>query len=248
MPSAPARSCAGGQTAILACWPASGKFRPHRGEQGGSASRQHGLTRPGGGLAHRRAAINFVAHRGDASLGRTLGASWLTAPWRGSAPGPRLRMGASRSSVALAGRGSAAAIPAARFRTGSARTVRRPAATPKFRRASARLRPYALASGLIAGGVLDQSTFRAARRQWASPPRLRLAGGGRGSPMLGGSGGSALRRPPGRSRKQPRFGYGRRSLLSFLTGRRVGGRWLASKRVGSRSGVWLIGRPTGGTR
>jgi hypothetical protein len=64
--------------------------------------------------------------------------------------------------------------------------------------------------------------------------------------MLGGSGRSPLRGPRARIGKQPRFGYGRRSLLSFLTGRRVGGRWLARKRVGSRSGVWAIGKRTGG--
>jgi hypothetical protein len=66
--------------------------------------------------------------------------------------------------------------------------------------------------------------------------------------MLGGSGRSPLRGPIPRIGKQPRFGYGRRSLLSFLTGRRVGGSWLARKRVGSRSGVWLIGKRTGGLR
>jgi hypothetical protein len=66
--------------------------------------------------------------------------------------------------------------------------------------------------------------------------------------MLGGSGRSPLRGPSLRIGKQPRFGYGRRSLLSFLTGRRVGGSWLARKRVGSRSGTWLIGKRTGGLR
>jgi hypothetical protein len=66
--------------------------------------------------------------------------------------------------------------------------------------------------------------------------------------MLGGSGGSALRRPAIRIGKRPRFGYGRRSVLSFLTGRHIGGRWLARQRAGSRSGVWLIGKRTGGLR
>jgi hypothetical protein len=65
--------------------------------------------------------------------------------------------------------------------------------------------------------------------------------------MLGGSGRSPLRGPMPRIGKQPRFGYGRRSLLSFLTGRRVGGSWLARKRAGSRSGGSLIGKWTGGT-
>jgi hypothetical protein len=66
--------------------------------------------------------------------------------------------------------------------------------------------------------------------------------------MLGGTGRSPLRGPSSRIGKQPRFGYGKRSPLSFLAGRRVGGRWLARKRVGGRSGVWLIGKRTGGLR
>jgi rod shape-determining protein MreD len=223
---------------------ASGQFRPHGGELGGSAARLHGLARPGPG---RGARINFSAHRGDASIGRSLGSSWLSMPRR-SAPGPRLRMGASRSALSMPGRTAlATAVPTVQFRSSVSPLARRPVATPKFRRRSILLRPSALTTGLVAGGVLDQSTFRA-RRAGASLPRLRLAGGRRGAGMLGGSGRSPLRRPPVRSRKQPRFGYGQRSVLSFLTGRHIGGRWLASKRVGSRSGVWLIGRRAGGAR
>jgi rod shape-determining protein MreD len=226
---------------------ASGHFRPHPGDVGGSAARQHGLARPGTGQARGRATINFGGHRGDGSVGQSLGTRWLTGPSRGGASGPQLRMGARRSSVAVSGRiATAAAVPTVHFGARSARTVRRPVAVPKFRRQSARFRTSGLATGLVSGGVLDQSAFRAARRR-AGSPRLRLAGHGRAL-MLGGSGGSLLRRPPGRIRRQPRFGYGRRSLLSFLTGRRIGGHWLASKRVGSRSGVWLIGRRTGGLR
>jgi hypothetical protein len=70
--------------------------------------------------------------------------------------------------------------------------------------------------------------------------------------MLGGSGRPLLARPPGRARKQPRFSYGKRSPLSVLSGnrvgRRLGGRWLARRHAGGRSGVWLLGRRTGGPR
>jgi hypothetical protein len=95
--------------------------------------------------------------------------------------------------------------------------------------------------------VLNASMFRAVRRG-AGAPRLRLASRGRATGMLGGSPGSALRRPPRLVRKQPRFGYGKRSLLSFPAVKRIGGRWLARNRAGSRSGTWLIGKRTGGVR
>jgi rod shape-determining protein MreD len=254
----------------------TGRFRPHGGEISGSAARQHappglGLTRArinfgahqGAGRAGRqpgtgwlrqpvsrpgfgftRARINFGAHQGTGSSGRRPGGSWLSRP--GSRPGPRLRMGASRSASSLAGRGLSAGVPKVQFRTAAPRVARRTAAAPKFRRRS-RLRPSGLTSGLVAGGVLDNTTFRAHRRS-VGLPRLRLAGRRNGGGTLGGSARSALRRPPARSRRQPQFGYGRRSLLSFLTGRRIGGRWLAGKRVGSRSGVWVISRRTGGAR
>ena len=221
----------------------SGRFRPHAGEMSASATRQHALT----GLRLTRAKINFRAHRGDASLGPRLGRSWLKTPARSSATGLRLRTGTSRSALAPAARPRPAApVPRLHFRSSSRPVVRRPVAAPKFRRGS-RLRPSGLTTGLVAGGVLDQSTFRA-RRRFTGSPRLRLASRGPGAGMLGGSGRSPLRRPPARSRRQPRFSYGRRSLLSVLSGRRIGGRWLARTRVGSRSGVWLIGRRTGGTR
>jgi rod shape-determining protein MreD len=139
-----------------------------------------------------------------------------------------------------------AATPKFRGSGSSRPVVRRPAAAPKFRRGF-RHRSSGLTTGLVAGGVLDHSTFRAYRRS-VGLPQLRLAGRSHGAGMLGGSGRSPLRRPPPRPRLQPRFGYGRRSVLSFLTGRRIGGRWLARKRVGSRSGVWLLGRRTGGVR
>jgi rod shape-determining protein MreD len=238
-------------------------FGAHRGA--GIAGRRAGaswlsrpVSRPGLGLT--RARINFGAHQGPWSAGRRPGGSWLSRPaggvggrpggsWLsrpGSRPGPRLRMGASRSAFSLAGRGLSAGVPKVQFRTAAPRVARRAAAAPKFRRGS-RLRPSGLTTGLVAGGVLDNTTFRAHRRS-VGLPRLRLAGRRNGGGTLGGSARSALRRPPARSRRQPQFGYGRRSLLSFLTGRRIGGRWLASKRVGSRSGVWVISRRTGGAR
>ncbi len=243
-----------------------GKFR-YRGEPGGSAARQPAPA----GLSPSRLRINFGAHRGDGSIASRRGTSWLTRPaQRRRVATLRLRVGASRSALAPSGRAPARSVPTLHFRTAPARATHRPVATPKFRRRSrppvARraaaaptfrrrsglLRPSALTSGLVAGGVLDQTTFRA-RRTALGPPRLRLAGSRRGLGMLGGTGRSALRRPPARARKQPRFGYGHRSLLLFLTrwrlgGRGTSGRWLSRTRVGRRSGVWLIGRGTGGVR
>lgn len=258
-----------------------GKFR-YRGELGGSAAIQHAPP----GLAPSRLRINFGPRRGDGGIATWRGTSWLTRPGRRRVATPRLRTGVSRSALAPSGRAtSVRSVPTLHFRTTSAPIARRPAATPKFRhrspapiarraaaapkfgRRSRLLRPSALTTGLVGGGALDQSTFRA-RRAVLGAPRLRLAGGRRGLGMLGGTGRSALRRPPTRVRKEPRFGYGHRSLLSFLTGRRLGGRylggrnlagrnlggphlgrrWLTRKRVGRRSGVWLIGRGTGGAR
>lgn len=165
-----------------------------------------------------------------------------------TASSARLRTSASQSALALSGRSAlGTAVPKLNFRNGARPVARRPAAAPKFRRRSGRLHPAALTTGLVAGGMLDQSTF-GARRKAVGVPRLRLAGGRRGWGMLGGSGRSALWRPPARVRKQPRFSYGRRSLLSYLTRRHIGGRWLASRRMGSRRRVWLIGSRTGGAR
>jgi hypothetical protein len=96
---------------------------------------------------------------------------------------------------------------------------------------------------------VTESTVRP--RPQRSSPQLRLSGGAPG--MLGGTGrGPRLGKPAGRAGKQPRFSYGKRSPLSLLVGhrlgRRVGGSWLARWRVGSRSGVWLVGRQPGGPR
>jgi hypothetical protein len=142
---------------------------------------------------------------------------------------------------------SARSVPTIHFRTAPAPIARRPAAAPKFRRSSRLLGRSALTTGLVAGGVLEQTSFLA-RRKAIGPARIRLSGRGRGLGMLGGSGHSTLRPPPARSVKQPQFGYGRRSLLTFLTRRRLGGQWLARKRAGRRSGAWLIGKRTGGVR
>jgi rod shape-determining protein MreD len=232
---------------------ANRSFRPRGGQPGGSATRQHsvysvlastGPGRPGRG----RTPIRFGGRRGDGALGRAFGSASLAAPNRRAAAAPRLRPGTGRS--ALTTRGSLPrVVPKVRFRASAPPADRRPAAVPRFRRSSS-LRSSGTTYGLVSGGVLGQSTFRTPRQR-AGAPRLRLATGRRasgppGGGMLGGSGRSPLRGPRARIGKQPRFGYGRRSLLSFLTGRRVGGRWLARKRVGSRSGVWAIGKRTGG--
>ncbi len=158
--------------------------------------------------------------------------------------GPQLRMGARRS--ATTGGGSPAAVPRLQFKSAAPPAARRPTAAPKFGRRSSMF-GAAARSGLVSGGVLDASTFRAIRRR-NGIPRLRLASRGRATVMLGGSRGSALGRPVARVRKQPRFGYGKRSLLSFPAVRRIGGQWLVRRRAGSRSGAWLIGKRTGGAR
>jgi rod shape-determining protein MreD len=229
---------------------ASRQFRPRRGEAGGSATAKYTVSRAPTGPGRGQTPIRFAGHRGDGALGRALGSGSLAPPRRPAPATPRLRTGTSRS--ALTTRGSLPrAVPKVAFRSPAPPAARRPAAVPRFRH-SARLRLHGTSSGLVSGGVLDRSTFRAVRQR-AGAPRLRFATGRRGSGrpgggMLGGSGRSPLRGPTARIGKQPRFGYGRRSLLSFLTGRRVGGSWLARKRVGSRSGVWLIGKRTGGLR
>jgi rod shape-determining protein MreD len=212
-------------------------FRPYRGEPGGSANR-HRLAHPGS--LQRPVSLRFGARRKDASVGRVLGAAL--------------------SGVSPAGGGSrAVSVPRLRFRTKrQSPGGRRQAAAPRFRHAGGRPQP-ALSVG---GGLLDQQTFRSLRQHRGSVPRLRLAAGRRRDGAVGGTA-RALRRGKqatprfrsrplvkrdGGARKRPRFGYGRRSVLSFLAGRRIGGRWLASRQVGSRSGVWLVGRRTGGMR
>jgi rod shape-determining protein MreD len=201
----------------------SSRFRPHGGAPGGSAAMQAASLAPS--AWRRPVTVSFGTRRGDASVGRLLGTSLS------SLVTPRSRK----------------------------------IAVPRFRRQSSGVAP-ALGTRLNAGRVADQQAIMAARRRSAGTPRLRLAGRRRGDGLVGGSvlagGAHGLRRsvrpasPRFHSRslagssahrgaKQPRFGYGRRSVLTFLS-RRRGGRWLAGSRAGTRSGVWLLGRRTGG--
>jgi rod shape-determining protein MreD len=235
------------------------RFGGHRGDGSLGHTLSRAPTRPGLAAARRRAAIRFAGHRGDGSLGETL----TYAPTRpastrrprqaairfGARRGatiPRLKMAARRSAVAVDGTGG---VPSLRFANQSAPVSRQNAAVPRFRRRSGVLRPARLSSGVLPGGVLTEATLRARRSR--PTPRLRLSGGAPG--MLGGTGrGPRLGRPPGRAGKKPRFSYGKHSPLSVLAGhrlgRRLGGSWLARRRVGSRSGVWLLGRRPGGSR
>ncbi len=221
------------------------EFRPHAGSPAGSAAAQPSLgpLRPSG-----RTSIRFSRHRRDGTLGRLLGSS-VTAR-AGLLAGPaagRMHPTGSRT----------ASVPRLRFAAEKAPASRRPASAPRFRRRSDRIRVSALTFGVRSGGALDEHSVRSLRRRHTSAPRLRLAG--RRAGMLGGSGrGPALarqpsrlgllgRRGPGRITKTPRFGYRRRSLLSKLSRSRVGGRWLAASRAGSRSQSSLLSRRTGGT-
>jgi rod shape-determining protein MreD len=239
------------------------RFAGHRGD--GSLGRTFGggpgSARSGVAASRRQPAIRFAGHRGDGSLGQTLGHA-LTQPRPGlrtrlpairfglqrggASTGPLLRTGASRSAIPVAGSGP---VPSVRFASRPAPLARPTAAVPRFRRKASVLRPARQSSGVLPGGVLTEATFRARPRR--PTPRLRLSGGAPG--MLGGTGrGPRLGKPRGRSGKQPRFSYGKRSPMSVLTthrlGRRLGGRWLAQWRVGSRSGVWLLGRRNGASR
>ena len=236
------------------------RFAGRRGDGSVGQTFGHGLTRPGP-AGTRRPGIRFAGRRGDGSVGQTFGHALTQpalaqrkrlpairfGPQRGSiATAPWLRMGASRSAITVAG---TRPVPRMRFASRPAPVARRGAAAPRFRRKSAVLRPARLSSGVMPGGALTEATFRA--RPHRPTPRLRLSGGAPG--MLGGTGrGPRLARPPGRARKQPRFSYGKRSALSVLAGhrlgRQLGGHWLARWRVGSRSGVWLLGRRPGEPR
>jgi rod shape-determining protein MreD len=227
--------------------PVEVSFAGHRGD--GSFGQTFAAGRP---ARTPPRAMSFARYRGDGSFGQTLAAG-RPAPWRprqpaihfgphpavsSSSSGPQLRMGARRSSIVTA------AVPRLRFASNPVPVQRRTPAVPRFRRGPSGRNTMAI----VAGGVLSDAAFRARRQQAA--PRLRLSRVPPG--MLGGSGRSILARPPGRAGKQPRFSYGKRSPLSVLTGsrvgRRLGGRWLARQRAGGRSGVWLLGRRTGGSR
>lgn len=225
--------------------PAPISFAGHRGDGSFGQTSAAGRSAPA-----RSRTISFARHRGDGSFGQTLAAG-RAGPWRPRQPaihfgphppvsssGPQLRMGARRS------RSAAASVPRLRFAGNHVPVSMRAPAVPRFRR-----RPAGrITSAIVAGGVLSESTFRARRQQAA--PRLRLSRVPPG--MLGGSGRPLLARSAGRAGKQPRFSYGKRSPLSMLAGsragRRLGGRWLARQQAGGRSGVWLLGRRTGGPR
>jgi len=245
---------------------ASSHFRPHPGVPGGSASGHAALLRPTPLRPGQRrpAHVRFGTRRGDGSVGRLLG---TPGPAGGSA-GLLDRTGLSASRL----RFRHGAAP--RFRTASLAPPRsRPKAVPRFKRAGYAAVSPALAGGLSttrglrSAGTLDQRELLAARRRLLGVPRLRLASGRRGDGQLGGSVRGLLRSPrpakPATPRfragslahasgrpepKRPRFGYGRHSVLSFLAARGVGGKWLARRRAGSRSGAWLIGRRAGGVR
>jgi rod shape-determining protein MreD len=175
---------------------------------------------------------------------------------------PRLRFGASKSALISPSRPAPA--PRVDFRSHQRTPSRYRPAEPRFRAHAPAPRTSALAAGAMNGGSLDQQVFRAIRRNAASP-RLRLASrrystgmlGGTGRGPTAGAGGhrqavphfrahSSARRGSGPGRKAPKFGYGRRSVFKFLAAKHIGGRWLASRRAGSRSEVWIISRRPGG--
>jgi rod shape-determining protein MreD len=247
---APGGSAAGQAAALLRrppSRPVSVKFGTRRGD--GSVGRLLGTPRPAGTGRHGSPPT------GAAALDRA-GRTALRLKF-GRPAAPRFRTG----SLAPA-RSRPKAEP--KFRRGSLAPARsRPKAEPKFRRSPPTTSP-ALTTGLAAASGLSQRDLLSARRRQSGPPRLHLSGGRRGDGLLGGST-RGLRRPvrpavphiragersrPARrpAPSQPRFGYGRRSLLRFLVGHRIGGRWLARRRVGSRGQASLIGRRTGGAR
>jgi rod shape-determining protein MreD len=237
------------------------RFASRRGDGPLGHALAHSPARPGPAATRRKSAIRFASRRGDGSVGRTL--AYAPAPPALAAPrrqppirfgerrasgttGPWLRMGARRSAMTVAGN---AAVPRLRFGSRPAPASRHSVKVPRFRRRTVALRPARLSSGVVPGGAATEATLRARRNR--PVPRLRLSGGAPG--MLGGTGrGPRVGRPPSRAGKQPRFSYGKRSPLSVLAGHRLGrhlgGSWLARWRVGSRSGVWLLGRRPGGLR
>jgi hypothetical protein len=205
----------------------SGRFRPHGGAPGGSAAMQSAAIKQ---PAWRRpVTVSFSTRRGDASVGRLLGTSLssLVTPRSRRRAEPRFRRQSSAVTPGLATRLNASraadqqAIMSAR---------RRSTAAPRLRLGSRRRR-----DGVVGGTVSGRMGFGTTGRGSARPSSPRFH-----SRPLAGSGSRRLA-------KQPRFGYGRHSVLSFLA-RRPGGRWLASSRPGTRSGVWLLGRRTGGIR
>jgi rod shape-determining protein MreD len=246
----------------------SGRFRPHGGAPGGSAAMQSAaIAQP---AWRRPVTVSFGTRRGDASVGRLLGASLgsLVTPRSRRRAEPRFR----GQSPAVTPRTRRRAEPHFRGQSLAVTPRSRRRAEPRFRRQSSAVTP-GLATRLNTSRVADQQAIMSARRRTSAAPRLRLGGRRRGDRVLGGTvlrttaigtnghgphgsarpssprfhsrplAGSGSRRPA----KRPRFGYGRHSVLSFLARRPVG-KWLASSQVGTRSGVWLLGRRTGGIR
>jgi rod shape-determining protein MreD len=227
-------------------------FRPHAGVPGGSATRQPtALTRP---PARRPASVRFSSRRGDGSVGRPIGTP------RPVGGGPGLLDASGRFAAGLLFRRAAAP----RFKTASLAPARsRPKAAPRFRRAYATATP-ALATRLASGGALDQRDLLSARRRQMGVARLRLGSRRRRDGIVGGSAarrrlsvrpaaprfrvGSSARPAVRSAPRRPRFGYGRRSLLAFLAGNGVAGKWLGNTRIGTRARVWLIGSRIGGAR
>jgi hypothetical protein len=252
---------------------ASPKFRPHAGVPGGSAAGQAValVRRPSW---RRPTSVRFAARRGDATVGRLLGTprpaggglqrvdrsgrstrrlhfgraaaprfrtASLAAPRSRPKAEPRFRRHGTISVAALAGGKLPGGAPDMHDLMAARR--RQAAAMPRLRLGARRR-----GDGRLGGSVPGPGRRSAATRP--ATPRLRprrLTGHGRPGHGRPGHGRMGHGRPAGR--KQPRFGYGRYSLLRFLTGRRIGAaRWLGSTRTGSRAGMWLIGRRTGGLR
>jgi rod shape-determining protein MreD len=211
----------------------SANFRPHSGVPGGSAAGQFAamVRHPPAGPGGRGATpVRFGRRRRDASVGRPLGTSALAA----AALQQSVRAG--RATPALKLRRTARP----RFRVGSSAARSSRKAAPRFRRA-ARAGSAVAATGLVSGGMLDQATFVAIRRRQTGTPSLHLRARRRGDGALGGSL-VGRRRGSSSGRRRPRFGYGRRSPLAFLTARGIGGSWLARRRAGTRSSASLIRR------
>jgi rod shape-determining protein MreD len=251
-PGGSASGSAAGLTRRPSSRPVSLKFGARRGD--GTVGRLLGTPRPAGSGASSHTGSHGSALRGSALRGSVLTGTGL----RGvglQGVGQLDRTG--RSALGMTFRRKAAP----RFRTAPPAPARsRPKAAPKFRRGNVTPSP-ALSTRAAAGGMLTQRDLLAARRRQTGSPRLHLAASRRGPGLLaaGRSAGTArtgaprfrtrsLARPGRPAPRQPRFGYGRRSVVGFLVARGIRGHWLASTRAGGRARVWLIGRRNGGTR
>ncbi len=233
---------------IRARLPASGRgFRPRAGESGGSAARQHPPAAP---ASRGRSKIKFGGSQPATPVSR--GQRVSSAAAAPGAAGPRIRTG-RQPLQPPAGRPSAG-VPRLHFRTAAAPSC--PAAAPRCRDSAAGLPAAPVGPGLRPG------RRRRPRHQRRSVPRRRRRGtpaaeaGQKAASRRGRSAArrrSALRRPAIRTGKQPQIRV-RPAFGAVVPDwpphrrppdrRPVAGR----QRVGSRSGVWLIGRRTGGMR